>query len=342
MGVLCLWDGGNESYKMHVSSEQTEALKRPDLNGAVEGTVVWGTSAAMKALRRLISDTAETDLPIFLVGESGSGKEAIAWEVHRLSRYRDAAFFKFNCRSLNQGSLLAQLQGSSGENGNGLSSPTRGTMLLDNVCELDQDGQRRLLIHLPEERVISNGNGDGTRLVSTARREIEDEFRAGNFNAELYFRLNGVCVRVPALRERKDDVPELVDHFLGKYGDLFERRRPKISEDCMRRLAEYSWPGNVRQLETTIKRIVATGDTDVAMADLVEIARGVPKGSQVIGPSLKVASKAASRQAERELLSKALERTHWNRKRAAQELQISYKALLYKLKQLGLDNTEAS
>jgi two-component system, NtrC family, response regulator AtoC len=327
---------------MAASSGQTETIKQPDLTGSDVGKVIWGSSASMKALRRLITDTAETDLPIFLVGESGSGKEAMAWEVHRLSRHRDSAFFKFNCRSLNHGGLLAQLQASSSENGSGFSAPTRGTMLLDNVCELDHEGQQRLLIHLPEERVVSSGNGNATRLVSTARREIEDDFRAGIFNAELYFRLNGVCLRVPSLRQRKEDVPELVDHFLDMYGDLFERSRPKISEECMRRLSEYSWPGNVRQLETTIKRIVATGDPEIAMADLVEISRGVPRETQSLNQSLKVASRAASRQAERELLSKALERTHWNRKRAAQELQISYKALLYKLKQLGLDNTEIS
>lgn len=327
---------------MAVSSGQTETLKQSELHGTELGAVIWGSSASMKALRRLISDTAETDLPIFLVGESGSGKEAIAWEVHRLSRHRESAFFKFNCRSLNHGGLLAQLQASSNENGNGFITPTRGTMLLDNVCELDHEGQQRLLVHLPEERVVSNGNGSGTRLVSTARREIEDDFRAGIFNAELYFRLNGVCLRVPSLRQRKEDVPELVEHFLDKYGDLFERPRPKIAEEWMRRLCEYSWPGNIRQLETTIKRIVATGDAEIAMADLVEISRGVPRENQALSQSLKVASRAASRQAERELLSKALERTHWNRKRAAQELQISYKALLYKLKQLGLDSTEIS
>jgi two-component system response regulator AtoC len=291
----------------------------------------------MKGVKRLITDTAETDLPIFLVGESGAGKEALAWEIHRLSRHRDSAFFKFNCRSLNHGSLLAQFQTSGGENGNAFSTPTRGTMLLDNVCELDQDGQRRLLVHLPEDRVVSDGDGDGTRLISTARRELEDDFRAGNFNAELYFRLNGVCLRVPPLRQRKEDLPELVDHFLDKYGDLFERSRPKINDECMNRLTEYSWPGNVRQLETTIKRIVATGDAEVAMADLVEISSEVPNRNQTFSLSLKVASRAASRRAERELLSKALERTHWNRKRAAQDLQISYKALLYKIKENGLD-----
>jgi two-component system response regulator AtoC len=179
-------------------------------------------------------------------------------------------------------------------------------------------------------------------MISTSRRGLEEDLRAGKFAEELYFRLNGVCLRIPPLRERNGDLLELVDYFSSKYSNLFERPRPIMNAEVLDRLSGYSWPGNIRQLENTIKKIVATSDCDVALADLVDISPGVNRSILSPASSLKAAARAASRQAERELISRALNRTHWNRKRAAQELQISYKALLYKLKQLGLEDTEVS
>jgi two-component system response regulator AtoC len=144
------------------------------------------------------------------------------------------------------------------------------------------------------------------------------------------------------LRERREDLPELADFFLTKYASLFERSRPVLSPELLSQLGAYSWPGNIRQLENTMKKIVATGDFGAALAELVEISPEALKIGASSGSSLKAASRAASRQAERELISRALTRTHWNRKKAAGELQISYKALLYKLKQLGLEDADVS
>ena len=144
------------------------------------------------------------------------------------------------------------------------------------------------------------------------------------------------------MRERKEDIPALSDFFLTKYSGLFERPRPAMTAELIARLASYSWPGNVRQLENAMKRIVATGDVELALADLVEISTEKHRAEGAPKPSLKATSRAASRQAERELILRALARTHWNRKKAAEELQISYKALLYKLKQLELENSERS
>jgi two-component system response regulator AtoC len=304
------------------------------------GLFVWGSSASMLALRRVVADTASTDIPVLLIGESGTGKEVLALHIHQLSGRREEPFIKTRCRSLMPGRLPAQLQNlANGDVSGGL---FRGTVFLDDICELEPAGQQQLLDLLSGGDSLSVKSSLSGRMISTSRRGLEEDLRAGKFAEELYFRLNGVCLRIPPLRERNGDLLELVDYFSSKYSNLFERPRPIMSTEVLDRLAEYAWPGNVRQLENTIKKIVATGDCDVALADLVDISPGVSRTILSPASSLKAAARAASRQAERELISRALNRTHWNRKKAAQELQISYKALLYKLKQLGLEDTEIS
>jgi two-component system response regulator AtoC len=300
----------------------------------------WGGSPAMKTLRRVATDTARTDIPVLLIGESGTGKEVLAMQIHQLSDRREEPFIKVRCRSLLQGRQATQLE--SIVNGKSSNGVFRGTVFLDDICELDAAGQRHMLDLLSEGGGVGEGIATGARVISTSRRNLEEDLRAGKFAEELYFRLNGVCLRLLPLRERKGDVQELMDFFLGKYAGLFERPRPTISDEMLTRLVNYSWPGNVRQLENAMKKIVATGDIESALSDLVDISPAAPKTSSAPGTSLKAVARAASRQAERELISRALTRTHWNRKKAAMELQISYKALLYKLKQLGLEDSEVS
>ena len=177
------------------------------------------------------------------------------------------------------------------------------------------------------------------RLISTTSRDLDEEMKAGRFRRELYYRINGVCLRLPALRERKEDIPQLSDYFLGKHCTQLGRARSRLSARAIDVFMSYSWPGNIRELENVVTKIVALNDEELALSELVSTRNvadaAVPVDAQT--RSLKVASKAASREAERELILKALGRTRWNRKRAAQELQISYKSLLYKLKQIGMD-----
>ncbi len=300
---------------------------------------IWGSSPMMQSLRRVVVDTASTDIPVLLIGESGTGKEVLALHIHQLSGRRDEPFIKTRCRSLVPGRLPTQLQNlANGDVSGGL---FRGTVFLDDICELEPAGQQQLLDLLSGGDSLAVKSSLTGRMISTSRRSLDEDLRAGKFAEELYFRLNGVCLRIPPLRERNGDLLELVDFFSAKYSSLFERPRPSLSADVLTRLAGYPWPGNIRQLENTVKKIVATGDSEVALADLVDISPSVSKVVMSPASSLKAAARAASRQAERELISRALNRTHWNRKKAAQELQISYKALLYKLKQLGLEDTEA-
>jgi two-component system, NtrC family, response regulator AtoC len=303
--------------------------------------VNWGHSAARQTLRRLVQDTAATDIPVLLVGETGAGKEALARYIHDRSAMRKAPFVKLSCRVHFQNHQSNSNQVS---NGNSFLADGAGpvTLFLDLICELDLEMQRHLLHWLPEPSTLLAEEGAAARMISGSRRNLEADLRSGRFLEELYFRLNGVCLHIPPLRERPEDLPELINFFFENYVQLFQRSCARPDPGALTRMMNYSWPGNVRQLENTIKKYVVTGDMQAALADLVEVAKNEEKAPQHVGISLKAAARAASRQAERELLSTALTRTHWNRKRAAQELQISYKALLYKLKQLGLDDSEAS
>jgi DNA-binding NtrC family response regulator len=272
-------------------------------------------------------------MPVLITGETGTGKHTLALYIHQMSDYRDEPLVAVNCRSLVQGNMSHLLHSMSENSAHG---SHRGTVLLDNVCELDSAGQRRLLDLLPDDGTPAEGNRLQGRLISISHRRLEDDLRAGKFMEALYFRLNDVCLRVPSLRERKEDIPDLVSSFLAKYSDLFKREVPKLSDEVLSQLTEYSWPANIRQLENTVKEIVAMGDAKAALEGLAGVAQETPHTTACL--SFKAAAREASRRVERELLERALTKNRWNRKRAAQELQISYKSLLYKLKQMDLDS----
>jgi two-component system response regulator AtoC len=216
------------------------------------------------------------------------------------------------------------------------------TIFLDEVAELNSNCQARLLHYLPNGDAIQNAGVLHGRVISATCHDIDEEVRAGRFRKELYYRLKGVSMRLPPLRERKEDIPSLVDIFLTKHSGLLGLPRPAVSPRTLRLLQDYSWPGNIRELENVVKKIVAVADESAALSDLDSTGAlgqaGMHPAERI---SLKEAGRAASRQAERELIQRVLTRVRWNRKRAAQELQISYKALLYKLKQMGLDGSNA-
>jgi DNA-binding NtrC family response regulator len=293
---------------------------------------VHGHGQAMRALNALAAEIARTDIPVLVVGESGTGKDVYARLVHRLSPFADGAFERVNCALLDPGQFSAQIQDgmrSARENG------SQQTLFLDGIDELDLSCQRVLLALLPDGS--SRAATSGLRLISSASRGLDEEVDAGRFRRELYFRLNGVCLRLPPLRERKEDIPALLECLLEKHAGPLGRRPPAISPEAQDLLSAHDWPGNIRELENVAKKILALGDPQAAMEDLRFGAEADATGTERPRiSSLKVAARAASRRTERELILKALEHTHWNRKRAAQELQISYKSLLYKIKQIGV------
>jgi two-component system, NtrC family, response regulator AtoC len=294
---------------------------------------LWGHGPAMQSLRRLTRSIAPTDIPVLIHGEAGTGKHILALYLHQLSDYQDEPLIAVDCQALAHGSTEHLVRAL---NGNGTPSPARRTVLLENICELDLAGQKRLLDLLPGEGQETEANRVQARLISISRRRLDEDLREGKFNEKLYFRLNDICLRVPPLRERKEDIAELTDFFLSKYSELFKRPAPKLSHEALARMAAYSWPGNIRQLENAVKEIVASGDVQAALNLLAATAES-KEGNGHAGLSFKAAAREASRRVERELLERALTKNRWNRKRAAQELQISYKSLLCKLKQMDLD-----
>lgn len=304
---------------------------------------VSGASPAIQMIEGIIAELAPTNIPVLLMGESGTGKEMFASRVHRLSPNRDKMLIRISCASATPESLSSELSC--------VVDPSReasesefATVLFDEIGDLDAPCQRALLSALPDGAYPARRGTLSARLISTTSRNLDEEVRAGKFRSELYYRLNGVCLRLPPLRDRKEDLPVLIDFFLTKHATQFGRRRPSLSEQTTRMLVEHSWPGNIRELENVIKKVVALGDEQLAIGELrtgaAESRRRNVEGAN--GSSLKAAARAASREAERELIMKALARTRWNRKRAAQELQISYKSLLYKLKQIGHEETETN
>ncbi len=291
----------------------------------------------MQAIERVMAQVALTDIPLLLIGESGAGKEELAVRIHEISGRQAGGLVKLICASLTIENLEDLIRDTQRMESTG--NPTPGaTVFLDEVAELNSNCQVRLLHWLPNGDAIQNTGMLNGRVISSTSQDIEEEVRAGRFRKELYYRLKGVSLRLPPLRERKEDIPALVEFFLTKHSELMGLPRPSVGPRTIRLMQDYSWPGNIRELENIVKKMVAVGDENAALSDLDTAALlGGPGTVHPERVSLKEAARAASRQAERELIQRVLTRVRWNRKRAAQELQVSYKALLYKLKQMGLD-----
>ena len=300
---------------------------------------VAGISRAMRTLEGVISEIAPTDIPILFVGESGTGKEMFANRVHQLSRRSSGPLAKISCALMKSESFSRELKLDSHERRDEGRAPR--TVLLDEIGELDGPCQRDLLFALPDGEAMPRRGILSARLISTTSRNMDEEMRAGRFRSELYYRISCVCLRLPPLRERREDIPSLVDFFVQKHAAELGRPRPVLSPDTLQIFLDHRWPGNIRELENVVKEIVTLGDERLAVAELGALASEQKRVSAPVVPSysLKAAARAASREAERELIMQALARTRWNRKRAARELQISYKSLLYKLKQIGFQDS---
>jgi len=313
--------------------QSTETLQAPNPTG---DQFAYGLGPTVHALNEMVIEIARTDIPVLLIGESGTGKDAYAKLIHRLSANNEMRFHKFNCASF-ESDMLPRRSPRSSEN-SGSTNPC-GTLYLDNVQELDSTAQRALLSMLPDADDSDSGPERQGRLVSSATSSLESEVELSRFRRELYFRLNGVCLRIPPLRERLDDIQILTEHFLNKYSKALKKDPPLLDEKVVQALSAYHWPGNIRELENFTRRSVLFGDFQLALTELQSSGCEPSKATSAgAGSSLKVAARAASKKAERELILKALERTHWNRKHAARDLQISYKSLLYKIKQIGVSN----
>ena len=293
---------------------------------------VPGRGKSMQSLNESVFDIAGADIPVLILGESGTGKEVYARLLHRVSRYSALHFKKINCSAPDRAQSLRQFEESSRK---GTDAERIGTLFLDGLDELDLDCQSLVLSLLSSNETRRESIDGSIRLIVSTSRELDADVKRGNFRKELYYRVNGVCLRLPPLRERIEDIGELFEHFLQKHERELGKAVPRLNLATMDTLLAYDWPGNIRELENLARKIVVLGNFALAMSDIrpSELSQKTFHKFDE-SSSLKAAAKAASREKERELILSALERTKWNRKRAALELRISYKALLYKLKQI--------
>lgn len=300
-----------------------------DKSGAINGAFVESVSASMRPVERVISELSQSDVPVLLLAEAGAGKHATARRIHEMSRRNGQPFSALQCSTLKPEHVPI-----SHHNGGDNHS---GTVFLDELADLSSSSQAYLREALLRAAGRNGASDTGPRFICGSARDLEVELKAGRFREDLYYRISGVCLRLPPLRQRKEDIPLLMAYFLKKYAQEFRRPIPEVSSQMARLFEDYSWPGNLRELESVARVLVALGDEQLAMGGLRALLRQPSDSGNGHRMSLKAVAKAASHQAEKELILKVLTRTRWNRRRAAAELQISYKALLYKLKQIGYE-----
>ncbi len=317
----------------------------------------------MKEIREIIEQVADTDITVLIRGESGTGKEVVARTLFQLSSRRERPFVKVNCAALPSELLESELFGF--EKGAFTGAQKRklgkfeyanhGTIFLDEIGEMSPALQAKLLQVLQDgEFSRLGGESDikvDTRVIAATNRNLEKAVQEGSFREDLFYRLNVVTVDLPPLRERRDAVPLLVDFFLHKYNEQYRKSLKALSPETMELLLRHSWPGNVRELENLVKRMVVLGSDQSVAQELAarvgtrrDEAGGGPFDLAALGVDfnngngvdLKAVSKRASQMAEKRVIERVLHQTRWNRKEAAERLQISYKALLYKMKEAGL------
>ncbi len=288
-------------------------------------------SHAMMGIWDMVDRVAETDVPVLIRGESGVGKEGIARALHERSPRRGKPFVKINCAALPSELLESELfghergafTGATSEKPGKFELADKGTIFLDEIGEMHPALQAKLLQVLQDEEYYRVGGKRplraDARVVVATNRVLEEELARGNFREDLYYRLNVVSVHVPPLRDRKEDVPHLIEHFRRKYGSKYKQGALEFSPDVTRRLFEYDYPGNVRELENLVRRLVVLRDERFVLDEL--------KATQARRPALQPALQMGS-------AGGALPPANQGQQRF--EVQISYKALLYKIKDCGL------
>jgi len=321
-------------------------------NGFVSPEVLFGLTEEMQKVRRTIERVASVRVPVLIRGESGSGKELVASYLHRIAPWRDKPMVKVNCAAIPGPLLESELFGYEKGSFTGAynSRPGKfevaqgGTMVLDEIAEIDSGLQAKLLQVLQDGCFSRIGDLEerraDVRIVSISNKDVEDAMTRGAFREDLFYRINVVNVQLPPLRRRLEDLPSLVDHFLSYYSDRYERSTQPLPAFVLERFQRHHWPGNVRELENYVKRFVILDSPDSILEELEERSRGPVMGGFQLPSirefSLKKFSKQASQHAEHYLILEALKQTRWNRKRAAEMLGISYRALLYKIKDAGI------
>jgi len=332
------------------------------------------TSSAMASVMETIQRVASTTVPVLITGASGVGKELVAREIHQRSDRSKGPFVKVNCAALPANLLEGELFGfeKGAFTGAVKSKPAKferandGTFFLDEIGELELELQSKLLHVLQDGSFTRLGSNrmfkSRARMVVATNRNIESAVNKGEFRSDLYYRLNVIRIHVPPLCERPSDIMILADHFLHRTNQKFGKS-VEFDDETREYLLRHSWPGNVRELENAVSRYVVLGKLgsgfELAGAPRIELPESVEKPDSTLdldvgsapehqeevevngkhphdGMSLKEIARNAAREAERETILSVLEATRWNRSKAALILKVSYKALLYKIKDCGI------
>jgi two-component system, NtrC family, response regulator AtoC len=319
-------------------------------SGGPSPHVVFGQSEIMRSVRQKIEKVAGTNVPVLIQGESGTGKEVLARLIHHLSPRAEGPFVKVNCAAIPGTLLESELFGyrKGAFTGAYNTKPGRvemadgGTLFLDEIGELDSSLQAKLLQVLQDGQFTAIGDQEekriDTRVICATNRRLEDEIEAGRFRADLFYRINVISVHLPRLRDRREDIPGLVEYFLAQFNARFQRSAPLPSRELLQMFQDSDWPGNIRELENRVARYVILGSeeafrTETAPPRPVSLPFEITENGTI---PLKRIAKQAVREMERELILKVLQANHWNRRKAAQQLAISYRALIYKIREAGL------
>ena len=318
--------------------------------------VIFGRTAEMQVIRRKLEMVAKTNVAVLVQGESGTGKELV--------RPADPRNARNGLRGAGEGKLPGDsggadrdravwirkgrvYRGTSTKRGR-LEQAHGGTLFLDEVGSLDIGVQSKLLQVLQDGSFMRVGGHETrtiqTRVVSVANRDLRDQVADGTFRLDFLYRINAVTIQLPPLRRRAEDLPQLVDYLTGTMRAVFRVNPAPLSRNVMRLMQKYEWPGNIRQLDNLMRSYVLMGSEDALISELVGGEAGrtharLPEVDVSQPISLKVVTKKATHELERQIILKVLKANNWNRQKTAKWLKISYRSLLYKLNEVGADDT---
>jgi two-component system response regulator AtoC len=312
--------------------------------------IFFGPSGAMQSVRQKVERAASLNVPILILGESGTGKEVLANFIHRSSPWRGGPFVKVNCPAIPGTLIESELFGFqkgafTGANAN---KPGRmelaqgGTLFMDEIAELDASLQAKLLHVLQDGHFTRIGDHEerrmDARIICATNRHLGREIEMGGFRADLFYRINVISITLPPLRERREDIPYLVEYLRQQFNRRFQRDAAPLSRETVHLLQQREWPGNVRELENSLARYVVLGSEDTFYSERPEKApvHFTYETTEDGNIPLKRIAQQVTRRMERDVILKVLQANHWNRRRTAEVLKISYRALLYKVRQAGL------
>ena len=313
-------------------------------------SVIFGKNEAMRILSERLPRIAESPVPVLILGESGTGKEVVARLIHTTSNRQTAPFVKLCCPAIPASLLESELFGYEKGAFTGARSTKRGrveqadhgTLFLDEIGDLDTGLQAKLLQVLQDGK-FSRIGGQGERrvdirLLSATNQDLRTSSEAGRFRLDLFFRINAFTVELPPLRQRIGDLPVLIGYFLENYARKFGQEVKPLSRDALGIMENYDWPGNIRELENVIRSYVIMGTEDAIETELLSVSSNCVSSEIQFQPdaSMKQITKKAVQGLERQIMLKALRHNAWNRKKTAKSLKISYRSLLFKMREAGL------